>query len=616
MMRNTRFLVGLACAVTAAASLWTGCTGKKQTEIVVGVETQMRVPADMQSVRLIVNAGGPVVFDQVYAVYDGVVRLPETLALVPGAQQSSITITVLGYKLAPSDPYFDTEPPPGDPQTQILRRSVVQYAPSRIVYLAMPLRYACQGVTCSDSQTCVAGQCVDANVDSGTLPDYADEEVFGNTSTCFSVSSCFIAEEPAVVLDPVNCLFALPGAVAAGDAGPLPLPPAQTNGVNVRIQYENLETEVLDQDPLEGFSIPDMTQPQTFTLPKGLCDQYIAASDPTKMAPHRIVSVGVTGLCPAKAKYQPLCDGDTQNNNLLADAAPGPAFASLARATTALYMLVDDSSDLGNYFGQTAFEQVLAVTLSDPIFQSVDVAFSFFPRATSCAPFPAPDVAFATSFVAKPEIAAALASQMPSSAQLGTDLALQSAYASVKAFAAAHPEVGAQAVVLITGNDPETKNCVAADNTLAGDGTVATYVVAVQGSSSPPTMTGVQPLISAGGGGQFFDATSGAKAAAAFSGIADDLTSCVYLPSPAMDPNGVLSYVDPLTLQSVAIPPLAPGGSCATSSGWIRSGAFVKLCSDACSGIRTALTERTTLAALEGVAPPDLPIFAQLLPQD
>ena len=617
MMRSGCLWIPLVCAAAATASLWTGCAGKKQTEIVVGVETQMRVPADIQTVRLNVNAGGPVVFDQVYPVYNGVVLLPQTLALVPGAQQSSITITVLGYKLPPDNPYFDTNPPASDPQTQILRRSVVQYAPSRIVYLGMPLRYPCYQVACGDSQTCVAGECVDATVDSSRLPTYSDDLVFGNSSTCFSVTSCFAAQEPAVVLDPTQCIFTLPGAVgspSANDAGPFPLPEAQGSGINVRVQYEDLETEVLDLDPVEGFSVPDPTKPQTFQLPPGLCKLYIAASDPTMTAPHKIVSIGVTALCPSKAINQPLCASDAQDNGQLPDAAPGPSFAELARPKALLYMLVDDSADLGGYFGQAAFQKVMAVTLSDPIFQSVDVAFSFFPRTTACAQFPAPDVPFQSASSAKPMIAAALESQSSVTATLGTDQALGEAYATIMA-QPSQQTIGAEAVVIVTGNNPELGNCVpSVDQNLACLPGIATYVVAVQGSSPPPTMTDVQKLLT--GGGQYFDATTDANAANAFDTIAAALTTCTYVSTPGIDPKGVLSYVDPITLQAVQIQPLSTPASCATGSGWTINGSFVKVCGDACSALRNAVTERTLLAVFENVPSPDLPVFAQQTAQE
>jgi hypothetical protein len=623
MMRTRRLGIALALSLAGAVTLATACAGKKQTEIVVGVETQMRVPADIQTVRLNVNAGGPVVFDQVYPVYNGVVLLPQTLALVPGAQQTSVTITALGYKLAADDPYFDSEPPASDPQTQILRRSVVSYASSRIVYLPMALRYACYQVSCSDSQTCVAGQCVDANVDSSRLPDYSDDLVFGNTSTCFSVSTCFAAEEPAVVVDPVKCVFTVPGSADApmgDDAGAFPLPAAPGSGLNVRVTYENLETEVLDLDPVEGFSVTDPTKPQTFTLPQGLCKDYVYASDPTMTAPHKIVSIGVTALCPSKAIDQPLCTSDTQDNGQLPDAAPGPSFLELERATTVLYMLVDDSADMGNYFGRMAFQQVMSVTLSDPVFRSVDLALTFFPRATGCMQFSAADVPFQDAVSAQPKVATALMTHGTVTSNLDADNALGEAYAAVTAEKMNDPSVGQRAVVLITGNLPEVGNCAPTNNGgLKGSDTIATYVVAVNGTmgtSQPPQASDVSMITGAMGGGEYLDATSQSKAPGAFNQLVTDLTGCTYVAAPGLDPNGALSYVDPIMQSSVEVPPLPSGASCSTTAGWTTTGTLVTLCADACTALKNAIAARSLLAAFEKVTPPDLPVFVQALPQD
>ena len=620
--------LGLALAIAATATLWTGCAGKKQTEIVVGVLTQMRVPADIQTVRLNVNAGGPVVFDQVYPVYNGVVLLPQTLALAPGAQQSSVTITVLGYKLTQDDPYFDTMPPASDPETQILRRSVVQYAPSRIVYLPMPLRYACYQVACGDSQTCVAGQCVDAKVDSAKLANYSDDLVFGTTSSCFSVTSCFAAEEPAVVVDPNRCIFTIPGAPGAptaNDAGPFPLPAAPGGGINVRVQYEDLETEVLDLDPVEGFSIPDPSMPQTFQLPQGLCNQYIAASDPTMPAPHKIVSVGVTALCQTKAINQPLCASDVQDNGQLPDAAPGPGFVELKRPTSLLYLMVDDSADLGSYYGATAFSQVMKLTLSDPLFQSVQVAFAFFPEMPGCSVILGPEVPFEDAGTAKRDIANALnAPRMPSGNILGADHAIGEASATIQQWIMMHPgvPVATQAIVMITGNNPETGNCATPDGGLMAPASASVYVVQVpvQDSSTQLQASDVQALVDGGAGGQFFPGTTMASAASAFTMIAADLTSCTYLNAPGMDMNGALSYVNPISLMPVLIPHL-PGPACGSDSAWFvdPKDTFVKLCPSACNDLRTAIIQRTLLTSFEGnppPAPPDLPVFAQQTAQD
>ena len=113
------------------------------------------------------------------------------------------------------------------------------------------------------------------------------------------MTSCFLGAEPPVVVDPTSCTFALPGTASAGDAGGGALPPAQGSGLNVRVGYEKLETEVLDLDPVEGFFIPDPSKPQEFRLAPGLCQLYLGTNPHN---PHIIVSLGASGACPPTMK--------------------------------------------------------------------------------------------------------------------------------------------------------------------------------------------------------------------------------------------------------------------------------------------------------------------------
>jgi hypothetical protein len=63
--------------------VWTGCEGKKQTELVAGISTQVRVPKDLKTIRVDVVVGGTPVKCDSYRVYDGKVQLPRTLGTLP-----------------------------------------------------------------------------------------------------------------------------------------------------------------------------------------------------------------------------------------------------------------------------------------------------------------------------------------------------------------------------------------------------------------------------------------------------------------------------------------------------------------------------------------------------
>src|SRR5262249_32215044 len=90
-MRNIpSALMVLSCGLAA----WAGCSPKKQTEIIPGVSTQVRVPKDMKSVRLDVTVNGQNRFCNVYDVTNGVAHLPRTLGLQSGGANGPVKITV------------------------------------------------------------------------------------------------------------------------------------------------------------------------------------------------------------------------------------------------------------------------------------------------------------------------------------------------------------------------------------------------------------------------------------------------------------------------------------------------------------------------------------------
>jgi hypothetical protein len=631
---RTRRLTSLGVSALACAALWSGCSGKKQTEVVLGVNTQMRVPEDIQTIQLIVNGGGTIVFDQEYSVYDGVVRLPQTLGLVPSGGDFVVDVTVLGYSLPRTSAIFDTDPPPSNSSTQILRHTVTQYIDQEILYLPMQLRYPCYQVSCADGQTCTAGECVPDAVDPASLTLYAPDKVFGNTSSCFDVTSCFLGAEPPVVVDPTSCTFALPGTASAGDAGGGALPPAQGSGLNVRVGYEKLETEVLDLDPVEGFFIPDPSKPQEFRLAPGLCQLYLGTNPHN---PHIIVSLGASGACPPKGIDQPLCAGDPANNNLLPDGGnPSFDYVELTPVRTELYLLMDASSDMSTSFGPNGAQQILSFSLEDPVLQSVVMAFGFFPTATSCqTPFPPPvvppsssGITFESPLAAQPGIAAQF-DQMdggvygpPAVPPLGADLALAAAVSTV-ASTTSNPS-DRQAVVVISGNDPGSGTCGPAGLAALPAGVLGYYVNAPVGDAGAVSQAVVTELTHAGFA--YLDATTPAKALNAFNQIVAELGSCEYgMPAPVIPSSASLAYLDPFTEHLVPIAPLPSGMSCtgaSAGSGWeaetAATGAIIRVCGQACTTMQQAIEARSALAeAAHLTAAPTFPVYAELpLPGD
>ena len=92
--------IATLAALGTSALVWSGCEGKKQTELVAGISTQVRVPKDLKTIRVDVLVGGTQVKCDSYRVFDGKVQLPRTLGTLPIDDSNRglpLTITVAGY---------------------------------------------------------------------------------------------------------------------------------------------------------------------------------------------------------------------------------------------------------------------------------------------------------------------------------------------------------------------------------------------------------------------------------------------------------------------------------------------------------------------------------------
>src|SRR5579883_3109801 len=163
-----------------------GCTANQQTELVPGVVSQIQVPRTMKAIRVDVQPQGQqsTCFIRSVDPNTGGATLPRTLGIVPSGDVSRlVTVTVTGYEISDSDPMAPqalqdclTSPFNNgkyDASVKILRRTRQPYVDGRILFLPMPLRYACwEGEQCMDTETCVAGKCQDALTDPHKLVDF------------------------------------------------------------------------------------------------------------------------------------------------------------------------------------------------------------------------------------------------------------------------------------------------------------------------------------------------------------------------------------------------------------------------------------------------------------
>src|SRR5262245_58483235 len=104
-MQGHRLAVGIVGAALLASASIAGCSASKATELIPGFSTQVRVPRDLKTIRVEVNAGGALLFCRNYPVLEGgKVLLPRTLGLTPTASPGqAIGISILGFQEDVSD---------------------------------------------------------------------------------------------------------------------------------------------------------------------------------------------------------------------------------------------------------------------------------------------------------------------------------------------------------------------------------------------------------------------------------------------------------------------------------------------------------------------------------
>ncbi len=637
----------LGCAVWGAG----GCTATKQTELVPGVVSQIQVPRNLRTVRIDIQPQGQQSTCYIRSVdpNTGGVTLPRTLGVVPNGDNARlVTVTVTGYTVTEDDPSVPKSlqdclfSPFNDGhyagEVKILRRSRQPYANGRIVFVPMPLRYSCwEADQCKDTETCVAGKCVDAAVDTARLPEFNDGLVDGTANTCFSPKTCLAdALVAAKVVDVATCKYAFPSPMVNG------------SGVNVRVYYDNGESEVLDVDDAasdpkmrEGFTIPDAAK-QEFLLAPNLCD-LVKQTDPLK---RRILEVRMGTLCPPKTVLQPICSAELNDPHTLPDGGAttdgGCNIANeLQPAPSALYVLLDNSFSMKSVFGPAGLSQVLSFSLNDPVFRTTSLAFKLLPHnvTNDCIVVPpgqtsysmSPDVPFGLASKVQTQVAALVGDTSKVLADDSLALHLDAALQPNGAYKALLDFRGAKAfnrmAVMLIFNRPATDDCgsghaMAVAEAAAAFGATSpadrmyTYVVMLGNGNGTQDATNAQAIATAGGptgATQFFDArTNPAAGAAAFNAVVSDLGSCLYDKPANIDTGAVISYTDPLSLQStnVAFSTACNEAAQNTANGWNVDAGRVRICGKACTDLRTVLSNAANFALSQNLPAPNIPVTA------
>lgn len=232
-MRARKWAAGALFALCAAASAG-GCSGSKG-QLMFAFQTDMSVPKDIDAIRILVTVEGEVKYDETFGKdQKEQIRLPATLGfLTPDDPSKAVSLRVIGTR-------------GGEERPVVLREAVTTVPEGRTATMQVPIQFLCYGDAevvrdeqnnvvkdaaqkplvkskgCKDGQTCVAGSCADAVVNSEELPDYEPAEVFGGGSgsgdgLCFDTVACFQSpasaelDLAAFAADPSVCRAAIPG---------------------------------------------------------------------------------------------------------------------------------------------------------------------------------------------------------------------------------------------------------------------------------------------------------------------------------------------------------------------------------------------------------------------
>lgn len=301
-MRRAR----LAGAV--ALALLGGCSSPN--ELMIAVQTDLSVPDDIDTIQLEVWSGGTQKFERSFCPDPTVIECqaelkhPLTLGLVSDEAGAPVQVRLIA---------FTGGDIAGAPR--ILREVETTIPAERLALLQIPLHYLCDGsaaptsdgssvtnAVCGAGETCIAGTCAPAAVDSASLPDYAPEDVFGGGAAvedgkCFDVSACFAAATE-VTVDTADCSF-----VADGDVNvALRTTAAGTSaGDGFCIGAEGCLV-VLDEGDAGGYQ---QSSGGRIQLPPGVCDKLGATGVPGRV--DGVVTAPAQGDCAKKRIGLPVC---------------------------------------------------------------------------------------------------------------------------------------------------------------------------------------------------------------------------------------------------------------------------------------------------------------------
>ena len=252
-------------AIVLAVSLigLASCANRKPTALVVAVHSEIPVPVGIETLELTVTSSDSR-FNSKYQLYPmGDTKLPGTITVYRPENRDSVgpvTITVTATHAG---------------STVVVRKATTRFADEKQLLLRMPLRFSCaefDGV-CADDETCKAGQCQKATVESESLPEFEEDQVFPTAGGCFDRAKCVATgstiDVSEMFLMRPDCSFTLDELRAKA-----PEAAFSPTAVNVGFVWTMNTTgkwTAVDFDPEEGWQFADAER-KTLHLAPGLCE--------------------------------------------------------------------------------------------------------------------------------------------------------------------------------------------------------------------------------------------------------------------------------------------------------------------------------------------------------
>jgi hypothetical protein len=207
-------VLGLAALSAVACAACSNPTG----EVMMGVTSDMSMPKDIDLIRIEINVRGEHRIQDDHLVGEGNLLLPGTIGAYHFKEDADTPVTF--RVIAKQGNRFRT-----------INQAITTVPTDRVVDLRLPVSWLCDDTaqndgtdgsgqaiidsTCGAGKTCRAGDCVDATVDSSTLPNFDAKNVFGGGTgngdgDCFDTEACFTGSANAEIVDSIACTAKLP----------------------------------------------------------------------------------------------------------------------------------------------------------------------------------------------------------------------------------------------------------------------------------------------------------------------------------------------------------------------------------------------------------------------